>query len=144
MESSLKKKFEFLADETEVLDFCFRDREREYKKALRLLKEKKARERMIKRRMRLKELAVELKEEIDNHIIKNIQPKTEKEKMILEKLVKHLGVITSVAELSSFLKMNTTCIYKAIDNGEILTFRIGRRIFIITEGIIPFLRAENN
>ena len=142
MESTiLKKRFEFLADDEEVENFRFRDREREYKKALRLLKEKKAKEKLIRKRMRLKELAVDLKDEIDNHIIKNIKPRTDKEKMILEKMIKHLGVITSVSELAGFLKMNTTCIYKAIDNGEILTFRIGKRIFIITEGIIPFLRA---
>ena len=98
MESTiLKKRFEFLADDEEVKNFRFRDREREYKKALRLLKEKKAKEKLIRKRMRLKELAVDLKEEIDNHIIKNIKPRTDKEKMILEKMIKHLGVITSVS-----------------------------------------------
>ena len=60
--------------------------------------------------------------------------------MLLDKMKKELGTVTSVKELSRFLKMNQNSIYKAIDNGEILSFKRGKRKFIVTEGILPFLR----
>ena len=62
------------------------------------------------------------------------------EKMLVDIMVKELGVVTTVGELSKFLKMNKTCLYKAMDNGEILSFKRGRRRYVITEGVLPFLR----
>ena len=62
------------------------------------------------------------------------------ERMLLEKMKKELGTITSVKELSLFLKISRSCIYTAIDNGEILTVKYGRRKLVITEGLLPFLR----
>lgn len=85
-------------------------------------------------------MAENIEDEINEYLIKASKPRSEFEKMLLDKMKKELGTVTSVKELSRFLKMNQNSIYKAIDNGEILSFKRGKRKFIITEGILPFLR----
>ena len=85
-------------------------------------------------------MAENIEDEINEYLIKASKPRSEFEKMLLDKMKKELGTVTSVKELSRFLKMNQNSIYKAIDNGGILSFKRGKRKFIITEGILPFLR----
>lgn len=85
-------------------------------------------------------MAENIEDEINEYLIKASKPRSEFEKMLLDKMKKELGTVTSVKELSRFLKMNQNSIYKVIDNGEILSFKRGKRKFIITEGILPFLR----
>lgn len=85
-------------------------------------------------------MAENIEDEINEYLIKASKPRSEFEKMLLDKMKKELGTVTSVKELSRFLKMNQNSIYKAIDNGEILSFKRGKRKFIVTEGILPFLR----
>ena len=85
-------------------------------------------------------MADELDEQIKEYLLKASPPRNDFERMLMEKIKKKLGTITSVKELSLFLKISRSCIYTAIDNGEILTVKYGRRKLIITEGLLPFLR----
>ena len=55
-------------------------------------------------------------------------------------MTKELGTVTSAKELSLFLKIGKSSIYRGLDTGEILSFRSGKRRFILTEGVLPFLR----
>ena len=93
-----------------------------------------------KRREEIWSMAENMKDEISNYLVKVSKPKNDFEKMLVDKMVKELGTVTTVVELSKFLKMNKTCLYKAMDNGEILSFKRGRRRYVITEGVLPFLR----
>lgn len=93
-----------------------------------------------KRKEEVQSMAENMKDEISNYLVKVSKPKNDFEKMLVDKMVKELGTVTTVVELSKFLKMNKTCLYKAMDNGEILSFKRGRRRYVITEGVLPFLR----
>ena len=93
-----------------------------------------------KRKEEVQSMAENMKDEISNYLVKVSKPKNDFEKMLVDKMVKELGTVTTVVELSKFLKMNKTCLYKAMDNGEILSFKRGRRRYVVTEGVLPFLR----
>ena len=88
----------------------------------------------IRRDVRLKNTAEKLQDEINSYLMKASKPQNEFEEMLMEKLLKELGEVTTVRDLSEFLKMNRNCIYRAIDNGEIIHFRRGKKIFVVTEG----------
>ena len=72
--------------------------------------------------------------------MKASKPKNDFEKMLMNKMTKELGTVTSAKELSLFLKIGKSSIYRGLDTGEILSFRSGKRRFILTEGVLPFLR----
>ena len=86
-----------------------------------------------KRKEKVWNMAENMQNEINNYLVKASKPKDDFEKMLVDKMVKELGTVTTAGELSKFLKMNKTCIYKAMDNGEILSFKRGRRRYVITE-----------
>ena len=104
------------------------------------IKLEKAKIRKEKRIQKVRLLADELDEQIKEYLLKASPPRNDFERMLMEKMKKELGTITSVKELSLFLKISRSCIYTAIDNGEILTVQYGRRKLVITEGLLPFLR----
>ena len=81
-----------------------------------------------------------IQEEINDYLMKASKPKNDFEKMLMNKMTKELGTVTSAKELSLFLKIGKSSIYRGLDTGEILSFRSGKRRFILTEGVLPFLR----
>ena len=85
-------------------------------------------------------MAKNIQEEINDYLMKVSKPKNDFEKMLMNKMTKELGTVTSAKELSLFLKIGKSSIYRGLDTGEILSFRSGKRRFILTEGVLPFLR----
>lgn len=85
-------------------------------------------------------MAKDIQDEINEYLIKASKPKNDFEKMLMNKMTKELGTVTSAKELSLFLKLGKSSIYRGLDTGEILSFRSGKRRFILTEGVLPFLR----
>ncbi len=85
-------------------------------------------------------MAKNIQEEINDYLMKASKPKNDFEKMLMNKMTKELGTVTSAKELSLFLKIGKSSIYRGLDTGEILSFRSGKRRFILTEGVLPFLR----
>lgn len=85
-------------------------------------------------------MAKDIQEEINDYLMKASKPKNDFEKMLMNKMTKELGTVTSAKELSLFLKIGKSSIYRGLDTGEILSFRSGKRRFILTEGVLPFLR----
>ncbi len=82
----------------------------------------------------------DLENEIQEYLLKASSPRNTLERMLLRKMRKELGTITTVKEAAAFLKTSKTTIYDAIAAGEILVITKGRRKLIITEGLLPFLR----
>lgn len=85
-------------------------------------------------------MAKDIQDEINDYLMKASKPKNDFEKMLINKMTKELGTVTSAKELSLFLKIGKSSIYRGLDTGEILSFRSGKRRFILTEGVLPFLR----
>ena len=85
-------------------------------------------------------MAKDIQDEINEYLMKASKPKNDFEKMLMNKMTKELGTVTSAKELSLFLKIGKSSIYRGLDTGEILSFRSGKRRFILTEGVLPFLR----
>ena len=85
-------------------------------------------------------MAKDIQDEINEYLIKASKPKNDFEKMLMNKMTKELWTVTSAKELSLFLKIGKSSIYRGLDTGEILSFRSGKRRFILTEGVLPFLR----
>ena len=82
----------------------------------------------------------DLKNEIQEYLLKASSPRNALERMLLRRMKKELGTITTVKETAAFLKTSKTTIYEAIAAGEILVITRGRRKLIVTEGLLPFLR----
>ena len=137
---TIKKKFLFLFEGLDIDKWRAEKKKREQRELERRIKLEKAKIRREKRIQKVRALADELEDQIKEYLLKASPPRNDFERMLLEKMKKELGTITSVKELSMFLKISRSCIYTAIDNGEILTVKYGRRKLVITEGLLPFLR----
>ena len=137
---TIKKKFLFLFEGLDIDKWRAEKKKREQRELERRIKLEKAKIRREKRIQKVRALADELEDQIKEYLLKASPPRNDFERMLLEKMKKELGTITSVKELSIFLKISRSCIYTAIDNGEILTVKYGRRKLVITEGLLPFLR----
>ena len=137
---TIKKKFLFLFEGLDIDKWRAEKKKREQRELERRIKLEKAKIRREKRIQKVRALADELEDQIKEYLLKASPPRNDFERMLLEKMKKELGTITSVKELSLFLKISRSCIYTAIDNGEILTVKYGRRKLVITEGLLPFLR----
>ena len=137
---TIKKKFLFLFEGLDIDKWRAKKKKREQRELERRIKLEKAKIRREKRIQKVRALADELEDQIKEYLLKASPPRNDFERMLLEKMKKELGTITSVKELSMFLKISRSCIYTAIDNGEILTVKYGRRKLVITEGLLPFLR----
>ena len=136
----VRERFRFLFDNLDIDEFrlvCAQRERQELDEKIKIIKKEIRRE---NKQRRIWKMAENIEDEINEYLIKASKPRSEFEKMLLDKMKKELGTVTSVKELSRFLKMNQNSIYKAIDNGEILSFKRGKRKFIVTEGILPFLR----
>ncbi len=137
---TIKKKFLFLFEGLDIDKWRAEKKKREQRELERRIKLEKAKIRREKRIQKVRALADELEDQIKEYLLKASPPRNDFERMLLEKMKKELGTITSVKELSIFLKISRSCIYTSIDNGEILTVKYGRRKLVITEGLLPFLR----
>lgn len=136
----VRERFRFLFDNLDIDEFrlvCAQREKQELDEKIKIIKKEIRRE---NKQRRIWKMVENIEDEINEYLIKASKPRSEFEKMLLDKMKKELGTVTSVKELSRFLKMNQNSIYKAIDNGEILSFKRGKRKFIVTEGILPFLR----
>lgn len=136
----VRERFRFLFDNLDIDEFrlvCAQREKQELDEKIKIIKREIRRE---NKQRRIWKMAENIEDEINEYLIKASKPRSEFEKMLLDKMKKELGTVTSVKELSRFLKMNQNSIYKAIDNGEILSFKRGKKKFIVTEGILPFLR----
>lgn len=138
--TTFKKRFLFLFDDLDIDKYMHLKDERLKRERAEKIKREKAIKRREKRRLKLMQIAQDMDKEIKLYLLKVSPPRDDFEEMLLEKLKKELGTITSVKEVSMFLKISRSYIYQAIDNGEILTLQKGKRKFIITEGLLPFLR----
>ena len=136
----VRERFRFLFDNLDIDEFKLISAKKEKTMLDEKIKKIKDDMKRQKRREEIWSMAENMKDEISNYLVKVSKPKNDFEKMLVDKMVKELGTVTTVVELSKFLKMNKTCLYKAMDNGEILSFKRGRRRYVITEGVLPFLR----
>ena len=134
----VRERFRFLFNNLDIDEFKLISAKKEKIMLDEKIKKIKADIRRQKRREKVWNMAENMQNEINNYLVKASKPKDDFEKMLVDKMVKELGVVTTVGELSKFLKMNKTCLYKAMDNGEILSFKRGRRRYVITEGVLPF------
>ena len=136
----VRERFRFLFDNLDIDEFKLISAKKEKIMLDEKIKKIKDDMKRQKREEEVQSMAENMKDEISNYLVKVSKPKNDFEKMLVDKMVKELGTVTTVVELSKFLKMNKTCLYKAMDNGEILSFKRGRRRYVITEGVLPFLR----
>ena len=136
----VRERFRFLFDNLDIDEFKLISAKKEKIMLDKKIKKIKDDMKRQKRKEEVQSMAENMKDEISNYLVKVSKPKNDFEKMLVDKMVKELGTVTTVVELSKFLKMNKTCLYKAMDNGEILSFKRGRRRYVITEGVLPFLR----
>jgi predicted RNase H-like nuclease (RuvC/YqgF family) len=136
----VRERFRFLFDNLDIDEFKLISAKKEKIMLDEKIKKIKDDMKRQKRKEEVQSMAENMKDEISNYLVKVSKPKNDFEKMLVDKMVKELGTVTTVVELSKFLKMNKTCLYKAMDNGEILSFKRGRRRYVITEGVLPFLR----
>ena len=137
---SVRERFRFLFNNLDIDEFKLISAKKEKNMLDEKIKKIKDDMRRQKRKEKVWSMAENMQNEIKNYLMKASKPKNDFEKMLVDKMVKELGTVTTAGELSKFLKMNKTCIYKAMDNGEILSFKRGRRRYVITEGVLPFLR----
>lgn len=59
---------------------------------------------------------------------------------VLEILVDNVGEFSNIQELSTLLKVSESNLRANMDNGEIVYFRVGMRIVIITRSLLPLLK----
>ena len=136
----VRERFNFLFDGLDIDDFRRTSAEIEKKSLDERIKYILREERRKRKQRRIWDMAKNIQEEINDYLMKASKPKNDFEKMLMNKMTKELGTVTSAKELSLFLKIGKSSIYRGLDTGEILSFRSGKRRFILTEGVLPFLR----
>ena len=136
----VRERFTFLFDGLDIDDFRRTSAEKEKKSLDERIKYILREERRKRKQRRIWDMAKNIQEEINDYLMKASKPKNDFEKMLMNKMTKELGTVTSAKELSLFLKIGKSSIYRGLDTGEILSFRSGKRRFILTEGVLPFLR----
>ena len=136
----VRERFNFLFDGLDIDDFRRTSAEIEKKSLDERIKYILREERRKRKQRRIWDMAKDIQDEINEYLIKASKPKNDFEKMLMNKMTKELGTVTSAKELSLFLKIGKSSIYRGLDTGEILSFRSGKRRFILTEGVLPFLR----
>lgn len=136
----VRERFTFLFDGLDIDDFRRTSAEKEKKSLDERIKYILREERRKRKQRRIWDMAKDIQDEINEYLIKASKPKNDFEKMLMNKMTKELGTVTSAKELSLFLKIGKSSIYRGLDTGEILSFRSGKRRFILTEGVLPFLR----
>ena len=136
----VRERFKFLFDGLDIDDFRRTSAEIEKKSLDERIKYILREERRKRKQRRIWDMAKDIQDEINEYLIKASKPKNDFEKMLMNKMTKELGTVTSAKELSLFLKLGKSSIYRGLDTGEILSFRSGKRRFILTEGVLPFLR----
>ncbi|WP_427041508.1 helix-turn-helix domain-containing protein [Fusobacterium sp. SB021] len=136
----VRERFTFLFDGLDIDDFRRTSAENEKRILDERIKSILREERRKRKQRRIWDMAKDIQDEINEYLIKASKPKNDFEKMLMNKMTKELGTVTSAKELSLFLKIGKSSIYRGLDTGEILSFRSGKRRFILTEGVLPFLR----
>lgn len=136
----VRERFNFLFDGLDIDDFRRTSAEKEKRILDERIKYILREERRKRKQRRIWDMAKNIQEEINDYLMKASKPKNDFEKMLMNKMTKELGTVTSAKELSLFLKIGKSSIYRGLDTGEILSFRSGKRRFILTEGVLPFLR----
>ena len=136
----VRERFTFLFDGLDIDDFRRTSAEKEKRILDERIKYILREERRKRKQRRIWDMAKDIQDEINEYLIKASKPKNDFEKMLMNKMTKELGTVTSAKELSLFLKIGKSSIYRGLDTGEILSFRSGKRRFILTEGVLPFLR----
>ena len=136
----VRERFTFLFDGLDIDDFRRTSAENEKRILDERIKSILREERRKRKQTRIWDIAKDIQDEINEYLIKASKPKNDFEKMLMNKMTKELGTVTSAKELSLFLKIGKSSIYRGLDTGEILSFRSGKRRFILTEGVLPFLR----
>ena len=136
----VRERFTFLFDGLDIDDFRRTSAENEKRILDERIKSILREEQRKRKQRRIWDMAKDIQDEINEYLIKASKPKNDFEKMLMNKMTKELGTVTSAKELSLFLKIGKSSIYRGLDTGEILSFRSGKRRFILTEGVLPFLR----
>ena len=136
----VRERFNFLFDDLDIDDFRRTSAEKEKRILDERIKYILREERRKRKQRRIWDMAKNIQEEINDYLMKASKPKNDFEKMLMNKMTKELGTVTSAKELSLFLKIGKSSVYRGLDTGEILSFRSGKRRFILTEGVLPFLR----
>ena len=136
----VRERFTFLFDGLDIDDFRRTSAENEKRILDERIKSILREERRKRKQRRIWDMAKDIQDEINEYLIKASKPKNDFEKMLMNKMTKELGTVTSAKELSLFFKIGKSSIYRGLDTGEILSFRSGKRRFILTEGVLPFLR----
>ena len=77
----------------------------------------------------------------NREILQIAEPKDELEKMILEKAVKELGEFTTVDKLVKYLGLSTSFIRRAINSRKLVTYKIGRKMFVVTQSILNIIEV---
>lgn len=101
----VRERFRFLFNNLDIDEFKLISAKKEKIMLDEKIKKIKADIRRQKRREKVWNMAENMQNEINNYLVKASKPKDDFEKMLVDKMVKELGVVTTVGELSKFLKM---------------------------------------
>ena len=72
----------------------------------------------------------------NREILQIAEPKDDLEKLILEKAMKELGEVTTVDKLVNYLGLSTSFVRRAINSRKLVTYKVGRKVFILTRSIL--------
>lgn len=79
----------------------------------------------------------------DQEVLEKAVPKTFREKLFLRTLERKLGEITTVQEISDYLKISKATVYRGIDENKLLTFKMEKKILVLTKTILNAVRSNN-
>ena len=135
----VRERFNFLFDGLDIDDFRRTSAEKEKRILDERIKYILREERRKRKQRRIWDMAKNIQEEINDYLMKASKPKNDFEKMLMNKMTKELGTVTSAKELSLFLKIDVDYIYDAIEDEILPHFNYGSSYSIKTAEIIPFL-----
>lgn len=77
----------------------------------------------------------------NREILQVAEPKDDLEKLILEKAMKELGEVTTVDKLVNYLGLSTSFVRRAINSRKLVTYKVGRKVFILTRSILNIIEV---
>ena len=77
----------------------------------------------------------------NREILQIAELKDDLEKLILEKAMKELGEVTTVDKLVNYLGLSTSFVRRAINSRKLVTYKVGRKVFILTRSILNIIEV---
>ena len=114
----IRERFRFLFDGLDIDEFrriTLENEKRMLDEKIKIIQSEIRRER---KQRRIWDMAENIQDEINEYLMKVSKPRNDFEKMLVAKMLKELGTVTSVRELSRFLKMNKIVYIKVSTLGK--------------------------